>query len=178
VVGVGATPMTGWLGGSGLDISNGVLCTAAGAAVDSLQHVHSEIVAAGDIARWANLRFDGIPRRIEHWIHAVEMGPHVAHTLLRPEEAQPFTPIPRFWSEQHGTKIQAAGMPGPADTITVVEGSVGTRSLVAAYTRADTLVGVVTINAPKRLQHYTTLIAQPNQAVLAATNPGRLGAHA
>ena len=64
-------------------------------------------------------------------------------------------------------------MPGLADTITVVEGSVRTRSLVAAYTRAGTLVGIVTINAPKRLQYYTPLIGGPVAAI--ANTPGQQG---
>ena len=167
VVGVGATPITSWLDGSGLDTSNGVLCTATGAVVDSLEQAHPEIVAAGDVARWPNLRFDEIPRRIEHWINAVEMGRHVAHTLLHPDDAQPFTPVPRFWSEQHGTRIQAAGMIALADSMTIVEGSVRARSLVATYTRATTIVGVVTLNAPRRLQHYTRLVGGPVDAIRA-----------
>ena len=33
-----------------------------------------DVVAAGDVARWPNLRFSHVPRRVELWINAVEMA--------------------------------------------------------------------------------------------------------
>jgi hypothetical protein len=60
------------------------------------QDVHGNavesVVAAGDIARWPNLRFDTTPRRVEHWINTIEMGQAAAEALLAgPQGARPFT---------------------------------------------------------------------------------------
>ena len=68
IMAVGSIPAVEWMRGSGLVLEDGVLCDstlfAAGA---------NDVVAAGDCARFPNLRFDDTPRRIEHWINAVEM---------------------------------------------------------------------------------------------------------
>ena len=71
-----------------------------------------DVVAAGDVAQWPNIRFDNVPRRIEHWLNAIEMGRAAAENLLAGRAAaEPFTPMPRFWTEQYGVRIQAAGVP-------------------------------------------------------------------
>ena len=74
VVGIGVTPNTSWLEGSGLTIDNGVLCDATCTAAPG-------VVAAGDVARWPNPRFDEI-MRVEHWDNAIAMGAHAARSLL------------------------------------------------------------------------------------------------
>jgi hypothetical protein len=52
------------------------------------------------------------PRRSEHRINAIEMGQAAASALLAgTDTARPFTPTPRFWSHQHGVRIQSLGMP-------------------------------------------------------------------
>ena len=151
LVGVGTAPRVEGLHGFGLDLSDGVLCGPT-------CHVAGlpDVVAAGDVARWPNLAFDDTPRRVEHWINAVEQARHAADALLEGiDNAQSFTPIPRFWSEQHGTKVQSIGMPRLGTTITISEGSVTDRQLVATYTNpAGRLVGAVAINAPRALLAY------------------------
>ena len=59
---IGSHTNTEWLQGNGLDLTDGVLC-------DNQLRVEgrAEIVAAGDIARFPNPRFDDIARRVEHW---------------------------------------------------------------------------------------------------------------
>jgi NADPH-dependent 2,4-dienoyl-CoA reductase/sulfur reductase-like enzyme len=74
VVGIGTYPRTDWLRGNGLDLTDGVLCTPTCHAQDAQGNAVESVVAAGDIARWPNTRFDHTPRRIEHWINAIEMG--------------------------------------------------------------------------------------------------------
>ncbi|HEY0804542.1 MAG TPA: FAD/NAD(P)-binding oxidoreductase, partial [Pseudonocardiaceae bacterium] len=107
VLAVGSTPAVQWLRGSGLTLEDGVLCRPTCHVVGA-----NDIVAAGDVARWPNLRFEATPRRVEHWMNAVDMGRAAAESLLAgAKAAQPFTPLPRFWSEQHGMRMQAAGMP-------------------------------------------------------------------
>ena len=161
LIGVGTAPRVEGLTGFGLDLTDGVLCGPT-------CHVAGlpDVVAAGDVARWPNLAFDDTPRRVEHWINAVEQARHAADALLEGiETAQSFTPIPRFWSEQHGTKVQSIGMPRLGTTITITEGSIAKRQLVATYTNtAGRLIGAVAINAPRALIPYANRVtALPNR---------------
>jgi NADPH-dependent 2,4-dienoyl-CoA reductase/sulfur reductase-like enzyme len=160
VVGIGVTPNVAWLEGSGVAIGDGVECDATCAS--SVPN----IVAAGDIARWPN-RFSGLRARVEHWTHAVEQSAHAAKRLLHgPAFSEAFSPVPYFWSDQHGVKIQFAGTARfdvsggeEADEVRVVEGSLAERKLVALYGRKDRVVGVLALGKPARLVHYRKRIA-------------------
>ena len=47
--------------------------------------------------------------RVEHWDNAVAQGAHAARRLLVDDgEAEPFMPVPWFWSDQYDRKIQMA----------------------------------------------------------------------
>ncbi len=153
VVGVGVIPATDWLESSGLELRNGVVCdeTCATAAPG--------VVAAGDVARWPNRLF-GEEMRIEHWSNAVEQGAAAAKRLLTPDEdAQPFAPVPYFWSDQYDTKIQFLGRAAPDDAVAVVDGAVEDGRFVALFGRAARLVGALAFNRPRQLMAYRRLIA-------------------
>jgi NADPH-dependent 2,4-dienoyl-CoA reductase/sulfur reductase-like enzyme/ferredoxin len=159
VLGLGSVPRVEWLRGSGLDLSDGVRCAPTCHALDQWGRTTPHIVAAGDVAGWPNARFDDRPRRVEHLIHSVEMGQHAADSLLRgPDRAARFTPVPRFWSEQHGTRIQAVGMPALGTDVEIVEGSLRAERFVARYTRptpyGHQVVGAVAFDLPLRLLDY------------------------
>ncbi len=151
VVGIGVIPNTEWLEGSGLTIDNGVVCDATCLAAPG-------VTAAGDVARWPNQRFDEV-MRVEHWDNAVEQGGHAARRLLQSDdEAEPFTPVPWFWSDQYDRKIQLAGRIRPDDDMSIVTGSVEERRFAALYGRAGKLVGVLGFNRPRHVMQYKTLI--------------------
>jgi 3-phenylpropionate/trans-cinnamate dioxygenase ferredoxin reductase subunit len=153
VVGVGVVPATGWLESSGLELRDGVVCdeTCATAAPG--------VVAAGDVARWPNPLF-GEEMRIEHWSNAVEQGEAAAKRLLAAEgEAEPFAPVPYFWSDQYDTKIQFLGRAAPDDTVAVVDGSLDDGRFVALFGRAGRLVGALAFKRPRQLMAYRRLIA-------------------
>jgi NADPH-dependent 2,4-dienoyl-CoA reductase/sulfur reductase-like enzyme len=143
VVGIGVSPATRWLEGSGLALGDGVLCDAACAT--SAPHV----VAAGDVARWHHAGY-GESVRVEHWTHAVEQAAAAAERLLAgPEAAKPFAPVPYVWSDQFELKIQIAGLPRPDDALRLVDGSFEERRFVALFERDGRPTGVVGFGRPR-----------------------------
>ena len=154
LVAIGTMPRVDWLADLDLDLRDGVLC-------DETCHVVGldDVVAAGDVARWPNARFGGEARRVEHWINAIEHGQAAATSLLAGRgAAAPFTPVPRFWSEQHGVRIQAVGVPALADKIALAEGSLESRRLVAACLNGERLVGALGVDSPRAMLRYGELV--------------------
>ena len=157
VVGIGVTPNTQWLDGSGISLDNGVMCdemcrvrTVEGAGLD-------HVVSCGDVARWPNELFEET-MRIEHWTNAVEMSTHAAATLLGARV--PFSPVPYFWSDQYGVKIQFFGRSTDFDEVRVVEGSPADGAGLALYRRADRLIGVLGLQRMRAVIGLRTLLAE------------------
>ena len=150
VVGIGVTPNTEWLEGSGLALDDGVVCDASGLAAPG-------VAAAGDVARWPNRRF-GYPMRVEHWDNAAAQGAHSARALLG--AAEPYEPVPWFWSDQYDRKIQLAGHVRPDDEVKVVAGSVNERRFAALYGRGGRLMGALGFNRPRHVMRYRAMIEQ------------------
>jgi NADPH-dependent 2,4-dienoyl-CoA reductase/sulfur reductase-like enzyme len=156
VVGIGVSPNTGWLEGSGLALDDGVVCDATTLAAPG-------IVAAGDVARWPSHRF-GELMRVEHWDNAITMGAHAARRLLTDLGAgngaapEPYDPVPWFWSDQYDRKIQLAGRSSGADEVRVVDGDPAERRFVALYRRGDRLTGALAMNRPRQLMTYRNLV--------------------
>ncbi|MFF7952199.1 NAD(P)/FAD-dependent oxidoreductase [Streptomyces griseorubiginosus] len=136
---VGSQANTEWLDGNGLDLSDGVL-------TDALLRVggRPEVVAVGDVARFPNARYDGVPRRVEHWSIPTDTAKHAARTLVGADPG-PFAPLPTFWSDQHDFRLQSFGAPalGLAD-VRVLDGDPACDVLVG-YHHDDRLVGVVAL---------------------------------
>lgn len=152
VVGIGVAPDTGWLGDSGLEIDNGVVC-------DEMCFAAEGVVAAGDVARWPNPRFDEV-MRVEHWDNAIQQGRHAAENLFRVDngdDPEPYAPVPWFWSDQYDAKIQFAGRAGP--DVEVVDGSVDDRKFAAVYGREGRVTGVLGIGKARVVMQYRMKIA-------------------
>ncbi|MCZ2826139.1 MULTISPECIES: NAD(P)/FAD-dependent oxidoreductase [unclassified Modestobacter] len=141
VVGIGATPNTEWLADSGLALGNGVL-TDAHCATDV-----PGVVAVGDCAAaWSASGERHV--RTEHWTHAFERPATAVATLLGTGgPAQ--TPVPYFWSDQYGARIQFAGSRREDDVVRVLEGSCADRSFLAVYERHGHPVAVLGMNQPR-----------------------------
>jgi len=153
VVGVGAAPETAWLEGSGLRIADGVVCDAYCSAAPG-------VFAAGDVARWHNPLF-AEDMRIEHWSNAAEQGSYVAERLAGSDVgAEPFAPVPFFWSDQYDVKIQFAGRMRGDDDVRVVAGSTAERKFTALYGREGRLRGVLTFSRPRDLAKFRRLVAE------------------
>ncbi|GAA4527809.1 NAD(P)/FAD-dependent oxidoreductase [Amycolatopsis samaneae] len=150
VLAIGSVPQVDWLRGSGLDVSDGVLCEPTLFAEGA-----DDVVAAGDLARWPNLRFDERPRRVEHWINAVESARAAAENLMAGRSsAKPFTPLPRAWSTLYDVRLQMAGLP------TLGEDTVGLADGVTGFVRGGELVGVCAWDRPRAMLGWTAELAR------------------
>jgi NADPH-dependent 2,4-dienoyl-CoA reductase/sulfur reductase-like enzyme len=162
VVGIGAAPATGWLANSGLAIGegpgkDGVWCDATlNAGADPGP---GTVFAAGDIARW-DLRGEMV--RLEHWTNAAEQGAAAARNLARVAQgadAEPYTPVPFFWSDQYDARIQFLGHPGADDEVQLVAGDVQEGKFVALYHAGDRLTGALGVTMPKGVMPVRKLLA-------------------
>lgn len=158
VVGVGVTPSTDWLAGSGIDVADGVLCDER-LRVRRSGSPLPNVVAAGDVARWTHPTY-GEDVRVEHWTNATEAGEAAAMTLLLGDGAEAFAPTPYFWSDQHGVKLQFVGRTAAGDRTEMLEGGWEEDRLVLAYGRADRLVGALGIRRPGRVMALQRMIAE------------------
>jgi len=147
---VGSLCNTEWLAGNGLDLGDGVLTDndlrVAGA---------DRVVAVGDIARFPNALFGGDPRRVEHWSMPTDTAKRAAATLVAdltggPALAEPFAPVPSFWSDLLDLRLQAFGSPALGDTVVVEEGELDhlADGVLVTYLRDGRLVGNVAVNLP------------------------------
>ena len=176
VVGLGALPNTEWLAGSGLRVAPGVECDATLTAADD-----PDVLAAGDIVTWPHPLADGDAIRIEHWTVAAEQGQLAGrNALLEPDQRKPYVAPPYFWSDQYHVKIQSLGLPGRADVIELLESTPDGSRLVYGAARDGRLVGIVAINAARRLGSYRLALEDPPPFELlratVAADPGALGA--
>jgi NADPH-dependent 2,4-dienoyl-CoA reductase/sulfur reductase-like enzyme len=152
LVAIGSLPNTEWLEGSGLTLSDGLVCDEYSAAAP-------DVYGAGDVARWHNPLF-GVAMRVEHRTNAAEQGMAAARNLLYPEARKPFAPVPYFWSDQYDMKIQAHGYLRGHEEVAVVEGDLRERRFVAAYRTGDRLTGVLTIGmSPKAIRPWRQSVA-------------------
>jgi 3-phenylpropionate/trans-cinnamate dioxygenase ferredoxin reductase component len=145
---VGSLANTGWLEGNGLDLTDGVLTD---------EHLRvggrPEVVAVGDVARFPNARYDGVPRRVEHWSIPTDTAKHAAKVLAghlagTDPGLAPFAPLPTFWSDQHDFRLQSFGAPTLGrDDVRVLDGDPDA-DVVAGYHTGGRLVGVVALGGP------------------------------
>lgn len=154
VVGIGATPNTGWLRGSGVPLDDGVRC-------DPLLRVEGfeGLWAAGDVCRWESRRY-GEHVRLEHWTNAADQGMAVAANILAGPDAAPFDPVPYVWSDQYDTKVQVLGRVAPEDEVTIVAGGPDDGRLVATATRGGRLRGVVGFGWPRAVMGFRPLLEE------------------
>jgi len=137
VVGVGTTPATAWLRGSGLDESGVHTDTSGRTRLPG-------VFAAGDASVPFDPRF-GAHARTEHWDAAAWQGAAAAQAMLGEYPGTP--PLPSFWSDQYGLRIQYVGHAHRADAV-AVEGDPGGRDFEAVFTRGGVPVAGLAVGRP------------------------------
>jgi len=116
VTGVGVRPSTDWLIGSGLELLPAL-------AVD--EHLRStsdaHVYALGDTAAWWSRRY---ARRlnVQHWDDAYASPSVVAAGIVHGADSDlVHDPVPYFWSDQFGHRVEYVGHHDPSDEVTVDE---------------------------------------------------------
>lgn len=177
VASIGERPDTRWLASSGFDVSDGVLCD------QNLRVVGGrDVVAAGTVARWPNLRYGTRPGRCGQWIMALEQGRAAAASLLASDHpTRPAALVPRFWSEQFGLRIQVCGevpTDGSAE-LTVTRQRAGRRNparagVLVGYHRGGRQIGLVGVNAARGFTAAArTMLTSPPEAESGPVTAGR-----
>lgn len=153
---VGAEPAVDWLQSSGLQIDDGVVCDEW-----CLVRGAPGLAAAGDVARWPHALFGPSPMRVEHWSNAGEQALAAARALLRgPGHGRPYAPIPSFWSEHFGVRLQSIGLPERGEQLEVVAGDPAERRFAAVARHRGQIIGAVAYGMPRPLAALRAEIAQ------------------
>ncbi|GAA4866507.1 NAD(P)/FAD-dependent oxidoreductase [Actinomycetospora straminea] len=157
VVGIGASPATDWLDGSGLTIDDGVVADETLAAADG-------VYVAGDVARWPNALFSDVAggtMRLEHWTSAADQGGRAARHAVDPAAAKPYETVPYFWSDWYDGRVQFVGIApeGADEQIEVVAGDDAQGGpFTAIYRAGDRIVGALAVDMPAEVMKYRRLI--------------------
>ena len=157
VSGVGVRPETGWLAGSGIATDRGILTdTRCRTGVPG-------VVALGDVAqRWS--AHTGSHRLVEHWDDASTAATAAAASLLDWEQGPEHDPVPYFWSDQFGRKLQYVGAHHPADDLALDR--TGDGALVRAiWSRDGVLTAWLGVDRSKDLVTARTAVGGPVSAL-------------
>ncbi|MBA3908149.1 MAG: FAD-dependent oxidoreductase [Pseudonocardiales bacterium] len=156
VVGIGGVPRLEWIEAMSADnrAANGLACGPTGR-VEGLAGVW----AVGDVAAWADPAH-GDRHRHEHWTSAGDQAATVARDILG--EPPPPAPVPYFWSDQFGLKIQLLGRPEHADSLLPLHGDGLTggavKGTVVGMLAGERLVAVAGFGAARFVVRYRALL--------------------
>jgi len=148
VVGVGVTPATEWLVGSGVELDNGVLVN------EYCETNLHDVYAAGDVANaWNPLLGERL--RVEHYDNAQNQGIAAGRVMAGFREA--YAPIPYFWSDQYEYTMQFVGSARGHDDI-ALRGDLLRYSFTAFYLREGRVRAAFSIGRPRDIMAARRLI--------------------
>jgi NADPH-dependent 2,4-dienoyl-CoA reductase/sulfur reductase-like enzyme/nitrite reductase/ring-hydroxylating ferredoxin subunit len=157
VLGVGVKPRLALAEAAGLPIDRGVL-------VDELLRAAPGVWAAGDVARYPDLR-SGKAVRIEHWVVAERMGQAAARNMLG--AARPYRDVPFFWSAHYDTTLNYAGHAESFDAVEI-HGSLEKRDALVAYRETGRVAAVLTIGRDRSSLEAEAAMERGDEAALEA----------
>ncbi|WP_165546553.1 NAD(P)/FAD-dependent oxidoreductase [Kribbella soli] len=159
IAAAGAEPAVAWLADSGL-LTDGSLLA------DSHGRVADRVFAVGDASSWLDPA-TGTHRACGHQLTAMEQGRSVGR-LLAAGQLSPY-PIPFFWSEIHGARVQASGRLDIADSVELLAGDHDSDQALFGFRAGDHACGLVAWNMPKPFRnHQAALLAELSAAGSAA----------
>lgn len=158
VVGTGSEPSTELARQAGLTVDGGIV-------VDSrLRTSDPHVSGIGDCVRFP---LDGRLERLTSVQHAMDSALHVARQIVGQQTA--YRPVPWFWTDQAGVKVQMTGAPrAEYDRTNVTSGAQDGRFAVRNYS-GHRFVGGVTVAMPaEHMKMRRELMAQATQATIPA----------
>ena len=148
VVGVGIVPNTELVAESNVKIENGIV-------VDELCRTNVDgVFAAGDVANHVH----PLARRhirVEHWQNALRQGAAAARSMLG--QADPYSEVHWFWSDQYDLTIQYAGFEGEAEQ-RVVRGNLSEFDFIAFDLTGRSIQSAVAFGRRRELRAAMKLI--------------------
>ena len=125
------------------------------------------IFAAGDIARWPEVR-TGEAGRVEHWVHAERMGQAAARNMLRDKAARErYTYVPFFWSAHYDVTIRYAGYAAQWDEARV-HGDIRAKDAAVSYRQNGRILAVATIGRDQLCLEAEAAMERGDDRALAA----------
>jgi NADPH-dependent 2,4-dienoyl-CoA reductase/sulfur reductase-like enzyme len=153
VAGIGATPATRWLAGSGLALNprdGAVVCDGY------LRSSDPAVYAAGDVAEWPGGPA-GTRTRLENWSNAGEQGVVAGRNAVTGHAPTAYETVPYFWSDWYGHRIQFVGSP-LGDDVRFYRTAGPRYGFVALYREGGRLAGAAAVNGQKMMMKYRRLI--------------------
>lgn len=164
VVGVGVTPVTDFLAGSGVDVENGVVVD------ERFRASAPDVYAAGDVANFRDPLYGR--RRIEHWSNANYQGTEVGKVLAGADGG--YNTVSTFFTEIFGVVLKVFGDLGAHDEH-YVRGSLADRELVVFYVRDGELRATLVIGQEEGTENRLKELLQARARPVAPdrlTDPG------
>src|SRR5215469_14085015 len=138
VAGLGVTPVTDFLEGSGVRMDDGIVVN------EFLETHQPHISAAGDVANYPD-RIFGKRRRVEHWDNAVSQGQYWARVITG--DRHPFDHVPYFFSDVFDLSYELWGDSAEA-TGNVIRGDTDTPSFSVWWLKDSRIVSAFVMNRP------------------------------
>lgn len=157
VTGVGVRPDLSWLDGSGIRTDRGVLVDAR------LRTNVPGVVALGDVAqRWS--RHTASHRLVGHWDEANMVATAAAASLLDWDDGPEHDPVPYFWSDLFGRKLQYVGAHAHDDELTIRDGHDGALER-ALWSRDGRVTAWLGVDATHDVVKARTAVGGPVEAL-------------
>ena len=138
LAGIGAVPRTGLASDAGLEVSDGIVTTAA------LRTSDPDIFAAGDVAS-AFHPLLGEHVRVEHWANALKQ-PAVAAAAMLGQEAS-YEDLPYFYTDQYDLGMEYVGhVSGGGYDQVVVRGDLEARQFIAFWLKEGRVKAGMNVN--------------------------------
>ena len=151
VVALGVTPNTGWIEGSGLALGDGLLCDQKLFASGT-----TNVVAAGDVARWPCQAYSDTSVRLEHWRSSLDQAACAARNLLAgPNDGEIYAAMPVFGTHIHGAHFRSIGIPQLATSSEVAWGEASDPRYGVAFYRDADVVGVIALEHLEPLAEWS-----------------------